>query len=323
MPDLRGVSVWLAARNADIRRPLIEADPVGVAFHGDAESFSREETAFLLSGLEVQLKYQLLTQQWESASSASLGALMAGSGRDMLYDMLRAPDRSEARQYLIARLLRGLGEATMRTARSRVPGSEDARRSAYFVLAATVRDSSWRSDVRDGALVTLIRVLENLPEGPSILLGLLNGLAEGEVTNDEEGRLGFRLLDHLYPQHIGAERIWDYVGHLWDRPASAGSIPIMRWGWLRPWHLADSSAPEDVRTLLKNTRSEKPDAEQDSCAKQSRIRRRASVSPGSGAVWRGNGTPRTVRVVRTGAGGTQLPRLDPFPQRGSGVVVAR
>ena len=34
MPDLRGVSVWLAAMNPGVRRPLIEADPLGVAFQG-------------------------------------------------------------------------------------------------------------------------------------------------------------------------------------------------------------------------------------------------------------------------------------------------
>ena len=51
LPDLRGVSVWLAGRNPEFRRPVIESDPVGVAFHGDAERFSREDTALLFSGL--------------------------------------------------------------------------------------------------------------------------------------------------------------------------------------------------------------------------------------------------------------------------------
>ena len=118
MPDLRGVSVWLAARNPEFRRPVIEADPVGVAFHGDAERFSRADTALLFRGLEAQLKHQLATQQWDSASSASLGALMAGPGRKFLYEMLRAPDRSESRRYLVERLLRGLGESVLRRARS-------------------------------------------------------------------------------------------------------------------------------------------------------------------------------------------------------------
>ena len=250
MPDLRGVSVWLAGRNPDFRRPIIESDPVGIAFDGDAELFSREDTALLFSGLEAQLKHQLLTQQSERASSASLGALMAGPGREILYDMLRAPDRSEDRHHLVERLLRGLGEATLREARSGFPGSVDTTRDAYTVLAATVRDASWRSSVRNRALIELIWVLEDLAEGPSILLELLRDLAEGEVPEDEIGSLGLRLLEHLYPQHVGAERIWDYVEQLWTAPPpTVKSWDGDRHGWVH--RLLHKSAPEHLRILLE------------------------------------------------------------------------
>ena len=250
MPDLRGVSVWLAARNAEVRRPVFESDPVGVAFHGDTERFSHEDTALLFSGLEAQLKHQQLTQQGDRDSSASLGALMAGPGREILYDMLRAPDRSEVRHHLVERLLRGLGEATLRDARSGVPSSVDARRGAYTVLEATVRDPSWQSSVRNRALIELIWVLEDLAEGPSILLRLLRDLAEGEVPEDEKGTLGLRLLDHLYPQYVSAERIWDYVEQLWTAPPPiAKSWDGDKRGWAQ--RLVNRSAAGDVRILLE------------------------------------------------------------------------
>ena len=250
MPDLRGVSVWLAARNPEFRRPVIEADPVGVAFHGDAERFSGADTALLFRGLEAQLKHQLATQQWDSASSASLGALMVGPGRKFLYEMLRAPDRSESRRYLVERLLRGLGESVLRRARSGDPGSEEAGGVACTVLAATVRDSSWPSSVRNRALNELIWVLEDLAEGSSILLELLRDLAEGKMPEDEKGSLGLRLLDRLYPQHVGADRIWDYVEQLWTAP----SPTVKSWdgdktSWSR--RLVYKSAPGDVRILLE------------------------------------------------------------------------
>ena len=250
MPDLRGVSVWLAGRNPEFRRPVIESDPVGLAFHGDAELFSREDTALLFSGLEAQLNHHQMTQQWERASSASLGALMAGPGREILYEMLRTPDRSDVRHHLVERLLRGLGEATLRHARSGVRGSEDARRDVHTVLAATVRDPSWRSSVRNRALIELIWVLEDLAEGPSILLlELLRDLAAGEVPEDERGTLGLRLLDHLYPQHLGAERIWDYVEALWTAPPpTVKSWDGYKDGWAR--RLVNRSAPGDLRILL-------------------------------------------------------------------------
>ena len=174
-----------AARNAEVRGPVIESDPVGVAFHGDAERFSREDTALLFSGLEAQLKHQLATQQWESASSASLGALVAGPGREILYDMLRAPDRSDVRHLVVERLLRGLGEATLRSARSEVPASEDTRRDVHTVLTDTVRDPRWQCSVRHRALIELIGVLEHLAEGPSILLELVRDLLEDVVHTEE------------------------------------------------------------------------------------------------------------------------------------------
>ena len=250
MPDLRGVSVWLAARNPEFRRPVIKSDPVGVAFHGDAERFSREDTVLLFSGLEAQLKHQRLTQQWESASSVSLGALMAGPGREFLYDMLRAPDRSEDRHHFVERLLRGLGEATLRDVRSGSPGSVDATRGAYAVLAATVRDSSWRSSVRNRALMELIWVLEDLAEGPSTLLELLRDLAECKVPEDEKGALTLRLLEHLYPTHVGAERIWDCVEQLWTAsPPTVRSWDGDRHGWVH--RLLHRSAPRNVRILIE------------------------------------------------------------------------
>ena len=130
MPDLReAFPCGWRRRNPEFRRPVIESDPVGVAFHGDAELFSREDTALLFSGLEAQLKHQQMTQQWERASSASLGALMAGPGREILYEMLRSRDRSAVRHHLVERLLRGLGEATlqMRSGQGFL-APEDARR---------------------------------------------------------------------------------------------------------------------------------------------------------------------------------------------------
>ena len=250
VPDLRGVSLWLAARNAAFRRPLIQSDPVGIAFHGDAERFSLDETALLFRALEAQLKHQHLTEQWERESSASLGSLMAGPGREILYGMLRAPDRSEFRQRFVERLLRGLGEATQRDTRSELPGSVERGGVAQAVLAATIRDPSWRHNIRDRALIELIWVHENLPGSPSTLLSLLRELADGTLPETKTGALGLRLLDHLYPRHLNAERFWDYVEKLWAVPPPT----VESWyGDKKSWahRLVYTLSPSDVRILLE------------------------------------------------------------------------
>ena len=119
-----------------------------------------------------------------------------------------------------------------------------------LILAATVRDSSWRSSVRNRALIELIWVLEDLAEGPSILLELLRDLAEGKMPEDEMGSLGLRLLEHLYPQHVGADRIWDYVEQLWTAPPpTVKSWDGDKHGWVH--RLLHRSAPEDLRILLE------------------------------------------------------------------------
>ena len=250
VPDLRGVSLWLAARIPAVRRSVIESDPVGVAYHGDAEHFNHEDTAYLFRSLEAELEHQLLTGERDRDSSSSLGALMAGPGRDILYDMLRARNRSEVRLHLIERLLRGLGEATLRELRSGDPGSRDARRRACTALDAIVRDPSWRSSVRSRALAELIWVFEGLAEGPSIVLELLHGLAEGEIPEDDGGTLGLRLLDSLYPQHLGPRQFWDYIEQLWTAPPPSEQSPF---GDKRRWarHLVERLAPGDVRSLLE------------------------------------------------------------------------
>ena len=245
VPDLRGVSLWLSARNTEFRRPVIESDPVGVVFHGDAERFTREETALLIRGLEAQLKHQRLRQYGELGSPVSVGALMAGQGREILYSMLRAGDRSEVRRDLVEHLLRGLGEAISRDA-----GSERARKESRTVLVAIVRDPSWGSSVRCRALIELMRVPEDRPEDPSMLLGLLRDLSAGVLEEDESGSLGLRLLEHLYPQHVGAKEFWVYVEQLWTVPPPS----VRLWNWDKSrWagRIVGGSTPGNVRILVE------------------------------------------------------------------------
>ena len=251
MPDLRGTSVWLAATNPDSRRPLIESDPVGVAFQGDAGHFNRDDTALLLSGVERRLKHQ-----WEWASPASLAALMAGPARDMLWDMLRAPDRSDARQSLVELLLRGLAATPLSGSRLRGVGLSRTVPQAREVLLAVVRHITWRSTVRQWALIALIHLVGEEADGPSILLGLLRRIDEGRLPEDDGGKLRGELLTCLYPQHLPADQVWDRAVRMWhvdertrdDPPVS----PIPREKAKAFWteHLVDESAPEDVRTLL-------------------------------------------------------------------------
>lgn len=250
-PDLRGTAVWLAAWNPDCRRPLIESDPVGVAFHGDAGRFSRDDTGLLLSGLERQLQHQ---SEW--ASPASLAALMASPACDMLWDMLRSPGRSNTRQRLVEVLLRGLAATPLSGSRLRGAGWSSTAPKASEILPAVVRDDGWHFSVRQQALVALIHLLGEEADGPSILIDLLREIVEGRLPEDGGRKLRSELLTWLYPRHIAADQVWDCamrVRHVDERSrddAPAWTVPGNKAKKFWTEHLVHKSAPEDVRTLL-------------------------------------------------------------------------
>ena len=236
-PDLRGVSAWLATVNREARVPLIEMDPNGVAFGGDAGHLERREIERLLSRLESQLDYRWIMPSW-----ASLNSLLAGPAKDVLWAQLLDPDRSRGRQQLVGLLLRGLtplaGSDSDWTRSPRAAAAE-----ARGPLLAVVRDDTWRDWVRHLAVRALIHVLRAEPDGPHVLLGLLRELSDGRVRRDDRDELRGELLAHLYPGHIGPEEVWNHMPSSMVPSGKDASF------WKRD--LVESSSPEQVKMLLQ------------------------------------------------------------------------
>ena len=237
MPDLRGVSVWLAAMNSQVRDRLIESDPVGLAFYGDAECFSHQETRCLLDGLETKLP-----QMREWPLRPALAALVAGPAREILWEMLRAVERSKARQAVVELLLWGMTASPW--SGFRIADGKPSRHAeeAQEALGATVRDPSWQLTTRHQALVALIHVGGEEADHISMLRDLLDDLAAGKVPADERGDLQGELLIHLYPGHLAVEHIWDYLS---DGAPSDSKVRVF---WTQ--HLVREAPKEDVGFLL-------------------------------------------------------------------------
>ena len=235
--DLQGVSAWLAAMNREARAPLIDMDPAGVAFGGDAGRLDRHEAERLLTRLESQLGHRWIAPSW-----ASLNSLLAGPAKDILWARLLDPDRSRGRQQLVGLLLRGLtplAGSDSDWARSSRASAAEARGP----LLAVVRDDTWRDWVRHLAVRALIHVLRAEPDGSHVLLGLLRELSDGRVRRDDRDELRCELLTHLYPEHIGPEEVWDYMPST-TVPRGKGSS-----FWKRD--LVESSSPEQIKVLLQ------------------------------------------------------------------------
>ena len=240
MPDLRGVSVWLAAMNPGVRRPLIEVDPVGLAYQGDAGEFSRPDTDRLLRALEARLEHQ-----WECPSRASLAALMAGPACQLLWEMLQDTARSTTRRALVADLLLGMEAGGWEAA----SGASDTATEIRKILPTVVRDPTWQSTVRNRALTVLTHIIGEEGDAPEVFRKLLQDVDESGVFEDEGGELRGALLTYLYPRYLPAGEIWDYAERIWD-DTRASAVPRGKGKKFWTEHLVDKSSPAEVRTLL-------------------------------------------------------------------------
>ena len=231
--ELRGLSAWLAAFNADSRRYLIETDPIGVALHGDVGRFRGGEMEDLLRALAERAD-EIDAWSWPPVVLASL---IDRTTLQVLSRYLADDDRTDGRQAVVHLLL----QAMCRDAQKRTGGSRRSPAALAANLEETVRDSTWQPRLRSSALRALVRCA---PRDVATLISLLDAARDGRVK-DEEWRLRATLLEHLYPDHVGPERIWDY----WEPREAYG--PVGRPGMYRYQRLIERTDDSDVLTLLR------------------------------------------------------------------------
>ena len=237
LPDLRGLSAWLAAFNSDARGPLVQADPVAVAFDGDASGFTSAERRELFEHLENSIE---LGRVWPSA--VALGALAGGRGRSALWRLTSSPQPSNARQNLVWLLLSGVSGSPRRSGAENRSAPDAETKADRQALEEILRDSKWRADVRCRALVAFDRVLRDDPARSSTMRSLLAEVKDGSVSDDANRLLG-TLLDRLYPKELPPAQIWE---HLAVPPVTHRYDAYQKF-WI---DLVDRSGEAEVRDLL-------------------------------------------------------------------------
>ena len=237
LPDLRGLSAWIASLNPEARTVLIRADPIAVAFGGDATNFTPGERRELFTHLESSPRLPLV---WPSA--AALGALAGGRDGSALWESISSPVRTDARQTLVARLLTGFAQNLRATTADRGPAPVPDVDLAHQVLLRIVRDDTWRDNVRCEAIAGLDRLLADSPDRCVVLRQILSDIEAGRLSDEDNELLG-TLLAQMYPHDLAPEEIWD---HLATRPRLSGSTSYsMFWSTL-----IDESGPEHLQQLL-------------------------------------------------------------------------
>jgi hypothetical protein len=189
---LRGLHAWLATHYKPQRALLLDRDPLGVVLYGDLTLFSTEEKQQILRALhrEAQRSPWFRKGQWHSEPFGALGTPdMAAYFRQLL----ESPDRSPGHQSLLDCVLDAI------THGKAVPAIAE-------VLHTVVRDQSFSSEIRSGALDAW---LKQAPEADQNHRTLLDDIERGTVPDAEDSLAG-RLLRILYPTNVTPKEVFRY-----------------------------------------------------------------------------------------------------------------
>ncbi len=189
---LRGLMAWLGALHSQARDWLIKVDPLGMVLYGDAHLFSTETKIKLLDALKQESeKSGYLNYGWNTHAFASL------TTQDMvphLLSLLRDPSRNSPDQTILGCILDGLYRSPS------IPELDIA-------LIAVIRDSSYWEGIRASALQAF---MHQYPDDTESMLSLANDIHLKKVEDQDHRLLGL-LLHRLFPDHIPASQILQYL----------------------------------------------------------------------------------------------------------------
>ncbi len=207
--DLRGLHAWLAVHLPEFRTTLIDEDPLGVLLQGDAKSFPPEHKRHILNAL-AQEAHRYAGFRFQDWTDHPFGALADRALLPDLREILTSDVRNEAHEALLDCTLEALvhGEP--------LPELDNE-------LLTVARDPShWGTNRRNA-----IEAHHHTGAPPFGLLGLLEDIRTGGVIDPEDELTG-ALLRLLYPEHLPASRVVDYL-HPSKNPRHIGGRYSMFW----------------------------------------------------------------------------------------------
>ncbi len=195
VPELRGLHAWLAATaSGELRRELIERDPLGVVLNGDVRAFSRAEKLHVLSALrdEATRYTYFRSQNWVSHP---FGALATADMEGSFTSLLHPTDRSPPQLALVDCVLDAVAHG-------------DHMPDLSPELEQVVRDKTYWPGSRTEALRILVAYAKENDNWTSLTQLLAD--IHGNAVEDLEDELLGSILDALYPAHIDPAELWQY-----------------------------------------------------------------------------------------------------------------
>ena len=191
---LRSLVAWLAVTSGNLRRALIERDPVAVLMYGDVREFKSEEKTLLLEAIGGDPS-RLYEGLWPDSA---LAGLASADMEPRLRRVLADPDRSDAKQKIVEIVAAALTQA---------PPNEQLT----DILLDVCRDATRWPRVRKPALDAWIHSLTGEPTRNDRLRQVLSEIRDGSIRDHGGEKLG-TLLRELYPCAIGPTELWEYFG---------------------------------------------------------------------------------------------------------------
>ena len=240
---LRGLSAWLAAHRGEGRRPLIEADPMGVGLYGDIGDFTAAEKETLLGSLAaLATEVPLASGQWphrradefEPDAARAFAALVSPETAPLVQDLLeRRGDAAEER--ILVFVLDVLAKAD-KVALQSLP-------ALASTANAMVGDPTLSPYLRRHALDAFLNAAPSGNARTETLVGLLDAIREGTLS-DPDDELRGTLLPRLYPSEITPLEVWRY--------ASPRNRPELMGRFWRFWNISliEQSSDQHVADLL-------------------------------------------------------------------------
>ena len=189
----RGLSAWLATHCKDARPAIIKRDPIAVASYGDLTRFDLNHKKLILNSL-----FQQITEQVNRKLLAPVCAQLISPGTiPLLIEKLRLVESSEKHLRIVLFIL------DMLCVRR-------AMHSFTAVLLEMVNDYRWPYVVKTAALEALVHNHDKRSGDIAMFLDLLEK-TQSHVLGDPDGELTGILLSYLYPDHLAAESVLDYL----------------------------------------------------------------------------------------------------------------
>ncbi len=229
LPGLMNFASWLAVHNKGSRMRLSRLNPSGMIYAADRDTYSPDEKR------EIVLN---LRREWDRNAYASrsvgmvtgIGTIVSPELEETLREIFSGDQRDHVHQCYILLLVQMLADGDA------LPGLGD-------LLEAVVRDSTWLSSVRCGALDVLAGYAEGDSFNPTTMKTLMRDIDGGAVEDPADELLGV-LLRHLFPRTLTMQEVLPFL-RLPRLTAHTGEFS-------RFWtdHVVRQSTPRQLAELL-------------------------------------------------------------------------